>query len=137
MNRRAVDALMVTYYSPSHPRGNMFRKISLIWEIPVNTSEQERCVVDGALFNGTREPLLFGAPQPDYPNTTVRFFIGENEPSSYIIETANNYYDLIRSDTSIIQNIENTGHQVARTEEGLDALLASIRETAKETAGRE
>ena len=34
MNRRAVDALMVTYYSPSHPRGNMFRKISLIWEIP-------------------------------------------------------------------------------------------------------
>ena len=37
MNRRAVDALMVTYYSTSHPRGNMFRKISLIWEIPANT----------------------------------------------------------------------------------------------------
>ncbi len=37
MNRRAVDALLVTYYSPSYPRGNIFRKISLIWQIPAYT----------------------------------------------------------------------------------------------------
>ena len=34
MNRRAVDGFRVPYYSPSHPRGPMFRKINLIWEIP-------------------------------------------------------------------------------------------------------
>lgn len=95
----------------------------------VNFGEQDQCVVEGELFDASREPLLFGAPRLDYPNTVVRFFIGENEPSSYIVDTANNYHERITSDRSI-QIVPNTGHQVARTEEGLDALLASIREAA-------
>ena len=37
MNKRAVDPLMAAYYSPNHPRGNMFGKISLIWEMPAFT----------------------------------------------------------------------------------------------------
>jgi len=31
----AVDTLRLPYYSLGHPRGHMFRKINLIWEIPV------------------------------------------------------------------------------------------------------
>ena len=47
----------------------------------LNFGEQDQCVVDGELFDESREPMLFGAPLLDYPNTTVRFFIGENEPA--------------------------------------------------------
>ena len=39
----------VTYHSPSHPRGNMFRKINLIWEIQVTIklAVQQRPVLAG------------------------------------------------------------------------------------------
>ena len=95
----------------------------------VNFDEQDQCVVDGDLFDETREPILFGAPRLDYANTEVRFFIGEDEPSSYIVDTANNYHDEITSNRSL-QVVPNTGHQVARTQEGLDALLGAIRASA-------
>ena len=95
----------------------------------LNFGEQEACVVDAALFNDTWEPLLFGDPRTHYPNTTVRFFIGKDEPSSYITETADNYHDRITSDTSI-RFIPHADHQVQRTEKGSKAMLASIRKSA-------
>ena len=58
MNRRAVDALMVTYYSPSHPRGNMFRKISLIWEIPVKGDALPSDIFHSNCFLGFQEDAL-------------------------------------------------------------------------------
>lgn len=36
--RWAVDVPRVTYYSSSHPTGNISRNISLIWEIRVNVA---------------------------------------------------------------------------------------------------
>ena len=91
----------------------------------LNFSEQPLCVVGGSLFSAINEPILFGEPRLDYPNTTVRFFIGDAEPSDYIVDTAGFYHDLIRSVTSY-QTVANTAHQVARTAEGLTALLDSI-----------
>ena len=34
MNQRAVDALRVVTYSPSHPIAHLYRKNNLIWDIP-------------------------------------------------------------------------------------------------------
>ena len=61
-NRRAVDALRVPFYSPSHPRGHMFRKISLIWEIPAKTDHFANGLVVGTPV-GAAVGLLV-APQP-------------------------------------------------------------------------
>ena len=97
----------------------------------VNFADQEDCVVDGLLFDENHEPLLFEDPRLDYPNTSVRFFIGEDEPSEYITQTANEYHDRIESD-KCIQIISNTEHQVGRTAEGAAAMLASIRAIADE-----
>ena len=36
LNRMAVDALRMPFYSSRHPEGRMFREISLIWEIRIN-----------------------------------------------------------------------------------------------------
>ena len=98
----------------------------------LNFEEQDDCVVGGTLFNESREPILFGDPLLHYPNTTVRFFIGKDEPTLNIIETAKNYHDLVTSDTSI-RFVPHTAHQVQRTKHGSKALLASIRKTANTT----
>ena len=91
----------------------------------LNFLEQLKCLVEAELWNGTREPMLFGNPRLHYPNTIVRFFLGEHEPSTEIIETANAYYDAITSKKSI-QIVPNTSHGVHRTEEGRAALITSI-----------
>ena len=38
VDRMQVDGLTVPHYSPSHPRGHMFRKIDSIWEKTGNTT---------------------------------------------------------------------------------------------------
>ena len=74
----------------------------------------------------SKEPMLSGNPRLHYPNTIVRFFLGENEPTAYIIETAKAYHAAITSEKSL-QIVPNTGHGVPRTEEGAEALIDSIR----------
>lgn len=93
----------------------------------INFREQKECVVGEPLWNESREPMLLGNPLLNYPNTTVRFFIGENEKSDYITQSANNYHSAIESEKSI-QVLPNTAHQVHHTVEGVRALYASIRE---------
>ena len=80
-------------------------------------------------WDEAKEPLLSGNPRLHYPNTVVRFFLGEDETAPYIIETAHAYHDAITSETSL-QIVPNTGHGVHRTREGTEALIASIREAA-------
>lgn len=96
----------------------------------LNYRDQPRCLVGAEFWNESTEPMLFGDPRLNYPNTIVRFFLGENEGSPDIIETANAYYDAITS-TKSIQIVPNTAHGVHRTAEGTAALLASISEAAR------
>ena len=96
----------------------------------INFEEQELCVVGGELFDESREPMLFGDPRFHYPDTAVRFFLGENEPSAYIIDTANDYHDGITSEKSL-EIVPNTAHGVHQTEEGSAAMIDSIREAAE------
>jgi len=77
--------------------------------------------------NSPSEPLLSGNPQVNYPSTTVRFFLGENEPTQYIIDNANEYFNAITSEKRI-QIVPNTLHNVAFTQEGTAALIAAVRE---------
>jgi hypothetical protein len=96
----------------------------------LNTKDQSQCLVGAERWDESTEPMLFDNPRLHYPNTIVRFFLGENEHSAEAIETANAYYDAITSAKSM-QIVPNTAHGVHRTEEGAAALLASIREAAR------
>ena len=91
----------------------------------VNKEEQLKCLVEAELWNESREPMLFGNPRLHYPNTVVRFFLGEHERSAEIIETANAYHEAITSEKSI-QIVPNTPHGVHHTAEGTAALTTSI-----------
>ena len=93
----------------------------------LNVAVQAQCLVDGQLWGESTEPMLFGNPQLHYPNTTVSFFIGEQEPSDYIVMSATAYHDRISSAKSMLV-VPNTGHAMNKTAEGAAALLASIRE---------
>ena len=95
----------------------------------INFQEQEQCLVGAERWDESKEPMLSGNPRFHYPNTIVRFFLGENEPTEYIVETANAYHAAITSDKSL-QVVPNTGHGVPFTEEGAEALIASIRGAA-------
>ena len=74
-----------------------------------------------------REPLLSGNPRVNYPSTTVRFFLGENEPTQYIIDNSNEYFNAITSEKTM-QIVPNTEHGVLFTQEGTAALIAAVRE---------
>lgn len=101
----------------------------------LNVAIQEQCLVDGQLWGESTEPMLFGNPRLHYPNTTVRFFIGELEPSDTIVLSANAYHDRISSAKSMVV-VPNTGHPMNKTVEGSGALLASIREAGREAENR-
>ena len=73
------------------------------------------------------EPLLSGNPRVNYPSTTVRFFLGDNEPTQYIIDNANEYFNAITSEKTM-QIVPNTPHGVQFTQEGTAALIAAVRE---------
>ena len=75
----------------------------------------------------SREPLLSGNPRVNYPSTTVRFFLGENEPTQYIIDNANEYFNAITSEKTM-QIVPNTAHSIQYTQEGTAALIAVVRE---------
>ena len=93
----------------------------------LNIRDNIDCLVGGQLWGESTEPMLFGNPKLHYPNTAVRFFIGELEPTEEIIKSANAYYDRISSEKSMLV-VPNTGHAMNKTAEGAAALLASIRE---------
>lgn len=76
---------------------------------------------------GGREPLLSGNPRVNYPTTTVRFFLGENEPTQYIIDNANEYFNAITTKKTM-QIVPNTAHGIQFTLEGTAALIAAVRE---------
>ena len=77
-----------------------------------------------------REPLLSGNPRVNYPSTTVRFFLGENEPTQYIIDNANEYFNAITSEKTM-QIVPNTAHGIQFTEEGTAVLIAAVREAVE------
>ncbi len=91
----------------------------------INFQQQQQCLVGAEGWDESKEPMLSGDPRLHYPNTIVRFFLGENEPTAYIIETAKAYHAAITSEKSL-QIVPNTGHGVPRTEEGTTALITSI-----------
>jgi len=91
----------------------------------INFQQQQQCLVGVEGWDDSKEPMLSGDPRLHYPNTIVRFFLGENEPTAYIIETAKAYHAAITSEKSL-QVVPNTGHGVPRTEEGTTALITSI-----------
>ena len=96
----------------------------------LNIQDNINCLVGGLLWDESTEPMLFGNPRLHYPNTNVRFFIGEHEPTEEIMKSANAYHDRISSAKSMLI-VPNTGHAMNKTVEGAAALLASIRETAE------
>ena len=91
----------------------------------IHFQQQQQCLVGAEGWDESKEPMLSGDPRLHYPNTIVRFFLGENEPTAYIIETANAYHAAITSEKSL-QIVPNTGHGVPFTEEGTTALITSI-----------
>ena len=95
----------------------------------INFQEQPQCLVGAQSWDKSNEPILSGSPRLHYPITLVRFFLGENEPTEYIIETAKAYHDAITSEKSL-QIVPNTAHGGPFTDEGTAALIASIREAA-------
>ena len=91
----------------------------------IDFQQQEQCVVEAEGWDESKEPMLSGDPRLHYPNTIVRFFLGENEPTAYIIETAKAYHAAITSEKSL-QTVPNTANGVPFTEEGTTALITSI-----------
>ena len=69
---------------------------------------------------GSREPAL------NYPGTTVRFFLGDQEPTPDIITDANAYHRAITSAKSFTV-VPGTAHTIEGTQAGVDAYVASIR----------
>src|SRR5207249_10869340 len=70
------------------------------------------------------EPLLPGAPPSsnrdpllNYPATTVRFFLGAQEPTPDIVTDANAYYNAITSATSFT-TVAGTAHDIEQTQAG-------------------
>ena len=56
---------MVPAYSPSHPRGNMFRAISLIWEIPAKPEPYPRVSPKAGLKPAESPPVVLRQAQGD------------------------------------------------------------------------
>lgn len=85
------------------------------------------CPWCGGTPGSSREPLLSGNPRVNYPTTAVRFFLGENEPTQYIIDDANEYFNAITSEKTM-QIVPNTRHCIYCSTEGTAALIAAVRE---------
>ena len=73
-------------------------------------------------------PLRKVKPKLHYPDTVVRFFLGENEPKQAISDAANSYFDAITS-AKTFQVVPGTEHSVHFTQAGRDALIGAITET--------
>ncbi len=77
---------------------------------------------------------LFREPQLNYPATTVRFFLGDREPSPDIVSDANDYYGSIGSKKTM-QIVPGTAHDIEETQAGVDAFIASVRDALKSRGG--
>lgn len=80
------------------------------------------------------EPLLPGppprvnrTPRLSYPTTTVRFFVGDQDPNTSTVAEARAYYDAITS-AKRSQIVPNTPHSIESTQAGVDAFVESVRE---------
>lgn len=89
--------------------------------------EQNLCVVGAAGFDAAHEPILVGSLQFQYGRAQVRFFIGANEPSSYIVKTAQADHAAVTSRQSY-QTVPDAAHEVPHSQTGTAAMLASLRE---------
>ena len=82
------------------------------------------------------EPLMpFGGPASrdpavNYPATTVRFFLGDQEPTQQIIGDANAYHRLITSAKSFT-TVPGTPHNIEGTQAVVGAYVASVRAALK------
>jgi hypothetical protein len=92
------------------------------------------CAADGV---NAPEPLLPGAPpssnrspQINYPATTVRFFLGDREPTADIIADANAFYGAVTSVKSFAV-VPGTAHDIEQTQAGVDAFVAAVRGALK------
>ena len=85
-----------------------------------------RCPICGRTPRFSRESLLSRDPRVNYPSTTVRFFLGENETQN-TIDAANEYYNAITSEKTM-QRVPNAEHNDYLTPEGTAALIAAVRE---------
>lgn len=91
--------------------------------------------VVNCLADGQRgpEPLLVSDPPAvnrspvlSYPNTIVRFFMGDQEPNFEIIADARAYHDVITSAKSYTI-VPGTNHHIEDTQAGVDAFFFSVR----------
>ena len=78
----------------------------------------------------SREPLIGGNPRLHYPTTVVRFFLGDDEPTPRIVESANAYYDAITS-AKTMRVLPDTAHNIEFTQAGRDAFITAVREAAE------
>ena len=92
----------------------------------LNSKYQEDCLEGGSLWNEATGPMLYGNPRLHYPTTTVASFSGIEETKGEIQESVRRYHDAITSEKSLLV-VLNTGHEVHRTQEGTESMLASIR----------
>ncbi len=75
--------------------------------------------------NSNRDPVV------NYPTTTVRFFLGDQDPNSNgTADSAREYYAAITSAKSFT-NVPNTPHVVESTKNGMDQYIASVRAAMK------
>jgi hypothetical protein len=65
-------------------------------------------------------------PQLNYPSTTVRVFLGQDESSPDIIADANAYFRAVTSAKSLT-TIPATGHHIEDTQNGINAYIQSVR----------
>ncbi len=65
-------------------------------------------------------------PVVNYPATTVRFFLGDQEPTAEIIGDANAFRNAITSAKSFM-TVPGTAHNTEGTQAGVDAHVASVR----------
>lgn len=71
-------------------------------------------------------PAVNRAPLLSYPSTTVRFFLGDQEPNVEIITDARAYHEAITSAKSMTM-VPGTGHHIEDTQAGVNAFLAAVR----------
>jgi hypothetical protein len=92
------------------------------------------CSPDGV---NAPEPLLPGAPPSsnhdpllNYPGTSVRFFLGDQEPTPDIVADANAYFAAIRS-AKTFTFVANTAHNIEQTQAGVDAFTTAVHAALK------
>lgn len=90
------------------------------------------CSSDGQNAPEPLIPISPGGRNPvvNYPATTVRFFLGDQEPTPEIIADANAFHNAITSARSFM-TVPGTAHNIEGTQAGVDAYVASVRAALK------